>query len=90
MKAPEENKNVYRSVAEGSHHRPLVDMDGLREALWSDAARPSRNWVRKMARLGLIPVVEVGRRVFYDVDTVRSALNSRAETERHRRAALAG
>jgi hypothetical protein len=55
----------------------LVDIEGLLKALFPDEkARPSVRAALKLRDAGAFPYVRFGRRVFYDAEQVRWALNT--------------
>ena len=54
----------------------LVGAAGLLLALFPEKdSRPSVRWLRRMQSRGLIPYKKVGRRVFFDPEEVRRALD---------------
>ncbi|MDP0499040.1 MAG: hypothetical protein Q7P63_02975 [Verrucomicrobiota bacterium JB022] len=53
----------------------LVDAEGLLEALFDPACRPSIRWLRQMQAQRTIPYIKIGHLVRFDVDQVRAALH---------------
>jgi len=55
----------------------LVGAGKLLEILWDEDARPSLRWLRTQQAARAIPHVRVGRRVWFDPEQVRAALETR-------------
>jgi hypothetical protein len=53
----------------------LVGVERLIEIVWSPEARPCAKWVRQQTRIGAIPCVERGNRVWYIPKRVIEALS---------------
>ena len=54
----------------------LVGEEKCRELIWPDpVSRPSRRWFLDLKARGLIPYRRMGRRVFYDPEEVRRAID---------------
>ena len=60
----------------------LVDAQGLLTAIFDEASRPSLRWVRTMQKRRVIPYIKVGHLVRFDVEKVRTALDSRFTVQR--------
>jgi hypothetical protein len=56
----------------------LVDAQGLLDALWPEASRPSLRWLRGQVAERKIPFVRMGRLVFFNVDQVREYVMGKA------------
>ena len=52
----------------------IVDSDGLLQAVFDEASRPSPRWLRSQIKRGTIPHLKIGRLVRFDIDAVRRAL----------------
>lgn len=60
----------------------LVDANGLREAIWPrPESRPSLRTIREWQSKRLLPVVKIGRLVYFDVSKCRQAIASRFTVE---------
>jgi hypothetical protein len=55
----------------------LVVAEKLLEALWEQDSRPSLRWLRTQQKNKAIPAIKVGRRVWFDPEQVRTALETR-------------
>jgi hypothetical protein len=55
----------------------LVDGEGLLEALFDEKSRPSISWLGTLRAARKIPFIKLGRKVFYDVEQVRAAIQAR-------------
>lgn len=55
-------------------HPHLVDAAGLIAAIWEEGSRPSLRWLREQQKCRTIPFVKLGRRVWFDPEAVRSAM----------------
>jgi len=54
----------------------LVGEERCRELVWPDEkSRPSRRWFLELKARGQLPYHRVGRRIFFDPDEVRKALD---------------
>lgn len=53
----------------------LVDANGLLEALFDEASRPSLRWLRQMQAQRKIPYVKIGHLVRFNIEEVQTALN---------------
>ncbi len=72
---------ITQEQAPTSEHTPqaaekLVDANGLLEALFDPAARPSLRWLRQMQAQRKIPYIKLGHLVRFDVEEVREALRN--------------
>ena len=61
----------------GTRSSQLVDAEGLLSSLFAESCRPSLRWLRTLQYQRVIPHVRLGRRVFFDLDAVRSVLAQR-------------
>lgn len=61
----------------GKRSNQLVDAKGLLSILFEESCRPSLRWLRTLQYQRVIPHVVLGRRIFFDVDAVRSVLAQR-------------
>ena len=60
----------------------LVDANGLREAIWPmPDCRPSLRTIREWQSKRLLPVVKIGRLVYFDVAKCRQALANKFTVE---------
>ena len=59
------------------NEKQLVGEAKLREVLWDETARPSLRWIREQQRRRVIPYFKVGRRVWFDPEKVRLALEEK-------------
>jgi hypothetical protein len=55
----------------------LVDAQGLLEAIFDEASRPTVRWLREQQEKRTIPFVKIGRLVRFDPLQVREALEQR-------------
>jgi len=53
----------------------LVDVNELAQEIWKPNSRPSLRTLRHWTRVGIIPCVQVGGRIYYIVAKVRAALD---------------
>lgn len=57
-----------------STKRRLVDADGLLDALFEPACRPSIRWLREMQAQRKIPYIKMGHLVRFDITEVQNSL----------------
>lgn len=55
----------------------LVCSERLLEALFEPQSRPTVRWLRAQMRGGVVPYVQIGRSIFFDVEMVRGALSQK-------------
>jgi hypothetical protein len=55
----------------------LVIAEKLLEALWEQDSRPSLRWLRTQQKNKAIPYIKLGRRVWFDPEQVRAALEAK-------------
>lgn len=62
--------------------RTLLDAEGLLSAIWRDKkSRPSLRWLRGMQEKRLVPYRKIGRKVYFDPQEVRRAIDSQFKVE---------
>ena len=57
----------------------MVDVNELAQEIWKPNSRPSLRTLRHWTRVGIIPCVQVGGRIYYIVAKVRAALDRRSK-----------
>lgn len=55
----------------------LVGADQLLDQLFDSEARPSIRWLRQQTKAKAIPYIRIGHLVFFDVDMVRTTLETK-------------
>lgn len=54
--------------------KKLVGAKTLLERLWEEPERPSLRWLRMQTKARKIPYIRLGRRIWFDEDTVRASM----------------
>jgi len=67
-----ENKIVIENEAS-----TLIDVKALAKAIWNKNSQPSLRTLRHWTRVGIIPCVQIGGRVYYVLEKVKAALGRR-------------
>lgn len=62
----------------------LVDAEGLLDALFDEASRPSLRWIRDMQKRKAIPFYKIGRHVRFSIPEVREAIEEKFKVKRRR------
>lgn len=75
----------YSSMDQTPFSKPrptLVDAEALLRELWRDKeSRPSLRWLRGMQAKRLVPYRKIGRKVYFDPEEVRRAIDSQFKVE---------
>ena len=74
---PERNE-ISNELSEVRSLSRYVDAPKLLEIIFDADCRPSHRWLREQQAMRKLPLVKIGRLVFFDLVAVRAALNAQA------------